>query len=85
MAVLLLVRGQQEGGERMTSAFDGVQELKKDVYVRQGIRFRGTGDLRGGERIASDENGRHCGHPWERASWAVSSWFATKWRFLMDV
>ncbi|KIW63862.1 hypothetical protein PV04_08834 [Phialophora macrospora] len=67
-------------------ALDAVQELKRDVYVRQGVRFRGTGELRGGERVVCNEGGgRHCGHPWEAASWAVAPWFATKWKYLMDV
>lgn len=69
------------------TGFDRVQELKRDVYLRQGIRFRGTGELGPGEVVGHDEyesGRRHCGHPWERASWAVAPWFARKWKRLVD-
>ena len=85
LAVMLTVRAQQEGAGPRSSLLDSVQQLKKDVYVRQGLRFRGAGELRGDEKITSDESGRHCGHPWERTSWAVAPWFARKWRYLIDV
>ncbi|KAI1613123.1 hypothetical protein EDD36DRAFT_255492 [Exophiala viscosa] len=85
MAVMLTVRAQQEQAGAKSSLLDGVQELKKDVYVRQGVRFRGAGELRRDEKITSDESERHCGHPWERASWAVAPWFARKWKHVMDV
>jgi hypothetical protein len=84
-AVMLHVRAQRERGGVMSLGFDGVQELKKDVYVRQGVRFRGTGELRGDEYIMHDDSGRHCGHPWERGSWAIAPWFVTKWKYLAEV
>ena len=84
-AVMLNVRAQQEERSGMSHGLDGVQELKKDVYVRQGVRFRGTGELRVEEFITYDERGRHCGHPWERGSWAVAPWFARKWKYLVDI
>jgi hypothetical protein len=64
--------------------FDGVQELKRDVYVRQGVRYRGTGPLRSDEYTMFNEGGRHCGQPWEWASWAVAVWFAQKWKYHQD-
>ena len=82
---MLSARAQQEGGNVMSPEFDGVQELKKDVYVRQGVRFRGTGELREMEYIVYDDSGQHCGHPWERGSWAVAPWFARKWKYLVDI
>lgn len=88
-AVMLNVRAQQAGGaggSMSRSDFDGVQELKKDVYVRQGVRFRGTGELAGDEYIMKDERRvRHCGHPWESGSWAIAPWFARKWKHLVDI
>ncbi|KAK5314569.1 hypothetical protein LTR93_010293 [Exophiala xenobiotica] len=91
-AVMLNVRAAQqaEGAagstSRSRSGFDGVQELKKDVYVRQGVRFRGTGELTGDEYIMYDERRvRHCGHPWESGSWAIAPWFARKWKHLVDM
>jgi hypothetical protein len=82
---MLNVRAQQGEDDVKPPGFDRVQELKKDVYVRQGIRFRGTGELRADEYIMYDESGRHCGHPWERASWAVATWFTQKWKYLVDI
>jgi hypothetical protein len=35
--------------------------------------------------MCDEGGGRHCGHPWEGASWAVAPWFARKWKYLMDV
>lgn len=84
-AVMLNVRAQQNEDGVASQGLDSVQELKKDVYVRQGVRFRGTGELRRDECIMYDESGRHCGHPWERASWAVAPWFARKWKYFMDL
>ncbi|KIW13449.1 hypothetical protein PV08_08637 [Exophiala spinifera] len=84
-AVMLVVRAQQEGKCVGSSANDEVQELKKDVYVCQGVRFRGTGDLRSDEYLLPDESAGHCGNPWEGGSWAVASWFAIKWKCLIDL
>jgi hypothetical protein len=82
---MLHVRAQQERNHGTLPGFDGVQELKKDVYVRQGVRFRGTGNLRGDEYVMHDDSGRQCGHPWESGSWAVAPWFARKWRLLVEI
>jgi hypothetical protein len=62
-----------------------VHQLKKDIYLSQGIRFRGSGELIGDEYVLDDGRGRrHCGNPWEGASWAVAPWFARKWKSLVD-
>ncbi|OAP58161.1 hypothetical protein AYL99_07251 [Fonsecaea erecta] len=77
-AVMLDVRSQQ--GREVSGAASAAQELKQDVYLRQGVRFRGTGELIGGEYVMYDhDSDRHCGHPWERGSWAVAPWFTRKW------
>ncbi|OQU96404.1 hypothetical protein CLAIMM_02489 [Cladophialophora immunda] len=78
-AVMLNVLTQHAGADRVLGGIDRLQELKKDVYIRQGVRFRGRGQLTEGEYITYDESGRHCGNPWERGSWAVAPWFAKKW------
>ena len=82
-AVMLNVRAQHELGGATLSVSDGVQELKKDVYLREGVRFRGTGELSAAEYITYDGI-QHRGHPWESASWAVAPWFARKWKYLLD-
>ncbi|KAK6373416.1 hypothetical protein LTS17_008436 [Exophiala oligosperma] len=88
-AIMLVVRrAQQDGRCAMDSSSDHaeVQELKRDVYVRQGVRFRGTGELTREEYVLpDDESSRHCGNPWEGGSWAVSPWFAVKWKHLIDL
>lgn len=82
---MLVVRAQQYGQSVDSSDRDEVQELKRDVYVRQGVRFRGTGELQREEYLLPDESTRHCGNPWEGGSWAVAPWFAIKWKYLMDL
>ncbi|KAL6251776.1 hypothetical protein RBB50_001986 [Rhinocladiella similis] len=84
-AIMLVVRAQQYGQSVDSSDRDEVQELKRDVYVRQGVRFRGTGELQREEYLLPDESTRHCGNPWEGGSWAVAPWFAIKWKYLMDL
>ena len=84
-AVMISVRLRQEGDNLMSAGLDAVQDLKRDVYVMQGVRFRGTGELIGGEYALPNTSGRHCGNPWEKGSWAVAPWFARKWRHLVDI
>ncbi|KAJ9610339.1 hypothetical protein H2200_005116 [Cladophialophora chaetospira] len=85
LAVMLNVRAQQDDHGGISPGYDGLQDLKKDVYIRQGVRFRGMGELMGDEYVMHDGGGRHCGHPWESGSWAVALWFARKWRYLVDI
>ena len=84
MAVIMSIRAQCRRTGPSTG-IDEVQELKRDVYVRQGIRFRGTDQLEGEEYVMHDEGGLHCGQPWESRSWAVAPWFVRKWKFVMAI
>ncbi|KIY00061.1 uncharacterized protein Z520_03746 [Fonsecaea multimorphosa CBS 102226] len=80
-AVMCYVRAQQGGVDGVARGLSRLQEFKKDVYIMQGVRFRGMGELLEGEYIMYDESERHCGHPWESGSWAVAPWFVRKWTY----
>lgn len=96
-AVMLNTRAQQQqaaaaaagGGFGMSPDFNAMaQELKKDVYLRLGVRLRGSGEVSGGQNAFMehhDARRQHGGQPWETGSWVVETWFARKWNYLVDI